>query len=213
VLVLTARTLPGGEGQFFVFGGPKHRRSRTVVAHSSTGVPSPPDEEAIESFERQVLVLQHETEEARRAAEEQAERILQDVRVRTTPTPEVHVEVTTPPPPPEAPPAPEVVPAPPPWKYWFQTDATAEKRAPEAVVADVRGALVDVLANGVRLTGMAADERVTVTVDFVPGGILAASARPEKTLVVTTRARDVEARARGAITPEEFEKRVEVTEY
>jgi len=30
---------------------------------------------------------------------------------------------------------------------------------------------------------------------------------------VTARARDVEARTRGAITPDELKKRVEVTEY
>jgi hypothetical protein len=217
VLVLTPRTLPGEEGEIYVVGGPRHRRSRSVVAHSSTGEPSPADEEAIETFERQVLVLQHETEAARRAAEEQTERILQDVRVRTAPQTapqtEVHVEVATPPAPPEPPAAPEVVAAPPPWKFWFQADATAEKRTPEAVVADVRGALVDALASGVRVPGLPGDERVTVTVDFVPGGIFAASARPEKTLVVTARARDVEARARGALTPEELKKRVEVTEY
>jgi hypothetical protein len=210
VLVLSPRTLPGGEGQFYVFRGPEHRRSRTVVAHSSTVEPSPADEEAIETFERQVLVLQHEAEARRRAAEEQTERILQDVRVRVASEPDVHVDVVAPPAPPEPP---EAVAASPPWKFWFQTDAAAEKRTPEAIVADVRGALVGALAEGVRLSGLSGDERVTVTVDFVPGGIFAASARPEKTLVVTARVRDVAARARGAITAEELKKRLEVTEY
>jgi hypothetical protein len=182
-----------------------------VVPHPPSREPSPEDEEAIETFERQVLVLQHETEEARRAAEEQAERILRDVRVRVAPPQaEVHVEVVTPPAPP---PAPEGVAPPPPWKFWFESDATAEKRTPDAVIADVRGALVDALASGVRVGGLGADERVTVTVDFVPGGLFAASARPERTLVVSARARDVNARARGAITPEELRRRVEVTEY
>ena len=212
VLVLTPRTLPGGEGQIYVFHGPKHRRARAVIAPPSTGAPAPADEEAIETFERQVLVLQHETEEARRAAEEQSERILEDMRVRVASEPEVHVEVAAPPPPPE-PPAPEGVAAPPPWKFWFQTDAAPEKRTPEAVIADVRGALVDALASGVRVSGLPGDERVAVTVDFVPGGIFAAPARPEKTLVVTARARDIEARARGAIPPDELKKRIEVTEY
>jgi hypothetical protein len=82
------------------------------------------------------------------------------------------------------------------------------------VIADVRGAVVDALATGgVRPAGLVGDERVTVTVDFVPGGIFAAQARPERTLVVSVRAKDVDARARGAITPEELRKRVEVTEY
>jgi len=216
VLVLTPRTLPGGEGRIYVFNGPRHRRARTVAAPPAPGEPSPADEEAIESFERQVLVLQHETEAARRAAEEQTERILQDIRLRTGSEPEVHVELPVPPPTPPEPSTPAALrpeAASPPWKFWFQTDAATETRTPEAVIADVRGALVDALAGGVRVSGLPGDERVAVTVDFVPGGIFAASARPEKTVVVTARARDIEARARGAITAEELKKRVEVTEY
>jgi hypothetical protein len=210
VLVLTPRTLPGGEGHIYVLrGGPK-RRLPTVTRHAATGEAEAPDEEAIETFERQVLVLQHETEEARRAAEEQAERLLQDVRVRVA-APEVHLEVVAPPPPepPAAPPA-----APPPWKFWFETGAQEEGRTKEAVIADVRGAVVDALSAGrIRFAGLAGDERVTVTVDFVPGGIFAASVRPEKTLLVSARAKDLDARARGALTPEELGRRVEVVEY
>ncbi len=213
VLVLTPRTLPGGEGRMYVFNGPKHHRPRAVVTHPAAGEPSPADEEAIENFERQVLVLQHETEAARRAAEEQTERILEDVRVRAGSEPEVHVELPMPPPAPPEAPGPETAAAPPPWKFWFQADAATERRTPEAVIADVRGALVDALASSVRVSGLPGDERVAVTVDFVPGGIFAVSARPEKTLVVTARVRDVEARARGAITPDDLKKRIEVSEY
>jgi len=120
-----------------------------------------------------------------------------------TPAPAVAPEAPPPPPPP-----------PPPWKSWFETGAPQEKRTPEAVVADVRGAVIDALAaQGGRLVGLAGDERVTVAVDFVPGGLFAAQARPEKTLVVTARVKDVDARARGAITAEELSRRVEVTEY
>jgi hypothetical protein len=214
VLVLTPRTLPGGEGQIYVMSrGPK-RRLPTVTRHAGTGESAAPDEEAIETFERQVLVLQHETEEARRAAEEQAERLLQDVRVRVA-APEVQVAVV-PPPPPEPPAAPgaEVPATPPPWKFWFETGAPEERRTKEAVIADVRGAVVDALSAGrIRFVGLAGDERVTVTVDFVPGGLFAASARPEKTLLVSARAKDLDARARGALTPEELGRRVEVVEY
>jgi hypothetical protein len=82
------------------------------------------------------------------------------------------------------------------------------------VVADVRAAVIEALTTqGGRLVGLGSDERVTVAVDFVPGGIFAAQARPQKTLVVTARARDVDARARGAITAEELRRRVEVAEY
>ena len=171
------------------------------------------DDEQIQTFERQVLVLQHETEAARRAAEEDMERLVEDVRVRVALPPAVAPpapEAPAPPSPPEAPPPP----SPPPWKFWFETGTPEEKRTPEAVVADVRGAVIDALAaQGGRLVGLAGDERVTVAVDFVPGGIFAAQARPGKTLVVSVRVKDVDARARGAITPEELRRRVEVTEY
>ena len=214
VLVLTPRTLPGDDGQIYVLhsGDPKHRRVRVETRRPGASAASagPGDEEAIETFERQALVLQQETEAARRAAEEEMERIVQDVRVRVAHPSEVHVEVVPAPVPAEAP----LPPAPPPWKFWFETGTPEEKRSPETVIADVRGAVIDVLATGgVRLAGLAGDERVTVTVDFVPGGIFAAPARPERTLVVSVRVKDVDARSRGAITPEELQKRVEVTEY
>jgi len=217
VLVLTPRTLPGGEGQVYVLrgGAPRPHRVRVETRRpgasaASTGTGN---EEAIETFERQVLVLQEETEAARRSAEEEMERLVQDVRVRVAPPSEVHVDVVEPPSAPVPAEAP-LPPAPPPWKFWFETGTPEEKRSPEAVIADVRGAVVDALAtDGVRLAGLGGDERVTVTVDFVPGGIFAAQARPERTLVVSVRVKDVDARSRGAITPEELRKRVEVTEY
>jgi hypothetical protein len=102
----------------------------------------------------------------------------------------------------------------PPWKFWFPTELPQDQRDPAAVVADVRVALVDALAaEGGRLSGLGGDERVTVAVDFVVGGIFVARARPEKTLVVSARVKDVQARARRAISAEELRKRVEVTEY
>jgi hypothetical protein len=231
VLVLTPRMLPGGEGQVYVLRGgpPKHRRVRVESRRRAGSEPSwTVDDEQIETFERQVLVLQHETEAARQAAEEEMERIVEDVRVRVAPPSQVRVEVRTapeaqaPPAPPHAPDAvvppspPEAPapPAPPPWKTWFETRAPEDKRTPEVVVADVRGAVIDALvAQGGRRVGLAGDERITVAVDFVPGGLFAAQARPGKTLVVSARVRDVDARTRGAITPEEFRRRVEVTEY
>ena len=231
VFVLTPRMLPGGEGQIYVLhgGSPVHRRVRVVPRRPATDTAAAEaDDEEIETFEKQVLVLQQETEAARRAAEEEMERIVRDVRVRVASPSEMHVEVQTDPelpeppvaptapsaPTPPAPAVPPLPPSPPPWKFWFENGTPDEKRDPEAVVADVRGAVIDALAtHGVRLAGLGADERVTVTVDFVPGGTFAASARPEKTLVVSARVKDVDARARGAITPEELRKRVEVTEY
>ena len=82
------------------------------------------------------------------------------------------------------------------------------------MIADVRASLVEALtAPADAAAGLAGDERVTVAVDFVPGGLFAANARPGRTLVVSVRARDVAARARGSITVEELRRRVEVNEY
>ncbi len=233
VFVLTPRALPGGGGQLYVVrrGGavPKVQRMRIEARHPvPPDVSDAPEAPEVEALERQVLVLQHETEEVRRAAEEEMDRLMEHVRVRGTSPSEVHVEVVTPADAP-APPPPPLVPAkpgtpgaprapdpppPPPWKYWFETGTPRDERDPATVVGDVRAALVDALATqAVRLDGLAGDERVTVAVDFVGGGVFAAQARPEKTLVLSARVRDLAARARGAIGADELRKRVEVTEY
>jgi hypothetical protein len=225
VLVLTPRALPGGAGQFYVFRGGVPRQRHLRVETRRAGGPeagAAEDEAAIEALERQVLVLQHETEAVRRAAEDEMERIVETVRVRVTPTAEARVPSAAPaetapvspapPAPPGAPVPPEAV-APPPWAHWFGSGAPAEGRTPEAVVAEVRAAVVDALASTTeRLVSLGGDERVTVAVDFVPGGIFAARARPERTLVVSARVRDVQALARGAITADELRRRVEATE-
>jgi hypothetical protein len=205
------------------------------------------DSDGVETFERQVLVLQHETEAARLAAEEEMDRIAQDMRVRIAPpepgelpmpagAPRALPAPPDPPEPPDAPPlaeapvpprAPEApiapaapapvawVAAPPPWKFWFEVGSPAETRAPETVIADVRASLVDTLvaADAATLAGLGADERVTVAVDFVAGGLFVANARPTHTLLVSLRARDVAARVRGSISAEELKRRVEVSEY
>jgi len=213
VFVVAPRTLPGGGGQVYVLHGGAPGRHRVRVETRGNGASETGAGDDVETFERQVLVLQQETEAARRAAEEEMEQLVQDIRVRVAPPSEVHVEVV-PGPGPQEPPAAPPPPAPPPWKFWFGTETLQEKRTPEAVVADVRAALVDALAAaGGRVEGLAGDERVTVAVDFVPGGIFAVQARPGRTLVVSARVKDMEARARGAITAEELRRRVEVAEY
>ncbi len=251
VLVLTPRALPGGEGRFYVIDGrgPKPHRLHgepRPKASGQTVVVKIDDSDGLETFERQVLVLQHETEAARLAAEEEMDRITRDVRVRiappappdapTPPQPEAPVArpAAASPPAPETPqtPAPREAPeapaaplppappvawttTPPPWKFWFEADNAVETRAPEAVIADVRASLVDTLvsADAGALASLSADERVTVAVDFVSGGLFVANARPSHTLLVSLRAKDVAACARGAISPEELRRRVEVSEY
>jgi hypothetical protein len=224
VFVLAPRTLPGGGGQVYVLRGGPPGRHRVQIETGGLGTAG----DDVETFERQVLVLQQETEEARRAAEEEMEQLVRDIRVRVASPAEVHVEVAPGPEPQEAPAAPRapgapsapapvgapLPPAPPPWKEWFGLETAHEKRTPGAVVADVRTALVDALAlQGGRVAGLAGDERVTVAVDFIAGGIFAVQARPGKTLIVSARVKDMEARARGAITAEELRRRIEVAEY
>lgn len=216
VFVLTPRALPGGEGQLYVLRGtPKVSRMRVEARPARPRDAAAPEEQEVETLERQVLVLQHETEAMRRLAEEEMDRLVETVRVRVSPRAaqgEAHVEVVSPPdaPPPPAPPAPPA----PPWRYWFEAGVPQDGRDAAAVVSDVRRALVDALAApGVRLEGLSPDERVSVAVDFVAGGLFAAHARPEKTLVLSARVRDLAALARGAIDGAELRRRVEVTEY
>jgi hypothetical protein len=224
VLVLTPRALPGSQGRVYFLQRTKPRRGKAVTP--PPGAPEAivwtEDEEGVETFERQVLILQHETEAARRAAEEEMDRIVHDVRVRIGPPDAAQPPQAAPAPPaPEAPAAPgqpapprPAVAPPPPWKFWFDPGMPSETRTPEAVIADVRTSVVDALVRpGEAFPGLSGDERVTVTVDFVPGGLFAANARPGRTLVVSVKARDVAARVRGSITVDELRKRVEVSEY
>jgi hypothetical protein len=213
VFVLTPRTLPGFDG-LDALRSRQRIELRRVRSHSGEA----PDE--VGALERQVIVLQQETEQARRAAEEDMERIVHDVRVRLAAPEELHVEVGPAPAPatpdtPRAPaPAEAPLPPPPPWKFWFDEAVPHDTRTPDAVVADVRRVLVEALETDPgRVPGLAPEEFVTVAVDFEPAGLFARRVRPERTLVVRARVRDIEARAKGAIASDELRRRVEVIEY
>ncbi len=249
VFVLTPRALPGGADHLLELLEPQRLKVRRPRPGAEDVAPE------IDALERQVIVLQQETELTRRAAEQEMDRIVQNVRIRLAPPgEEMHVEVHAeklpresgaavavavldpppPPPPPDAPAAPEapaapkaprgavppapaeapLPPPPPPWRYWFEAHSPQDARRPDAVVADVRAALVEALVGQPdRLPGLGPDEFVTVVVDFEAGGLAVSHARPERTLVLRARARDLDARARGAIPPEELRRRLEVSEY
>jgi len=232
VFVLTPRTLPGPDGYDVL--RPRHRvEFRRVRPHPAGEDAAAGAPDAVGALERQVIVLQQETEQARRAAEEDMERIVQDVRVRHAAPGELQLEVRTLDPassPPQAPvpaaapeapraaqppaPAEAPLPPPPPWKFWFDDTVSHDTRTPEAVVADVQRVLVEALESGPgRVPGLGPEEFVTVAVDFEPAGLFAQRARPEKTLVVRARVRDLEARAKGALAAEDLRRRVEVIEY
>jgi hypothetical protein len=232
VFVLTPRVLPGdGRSVLFHLATPRHR------AGPRTQRSEAPDDEGrqgIETLERHVIILQNETEQARRAAEQDMERIVHDVRMRLV-APGETLELASasgdapqaPPPPNTAPASPEAsraesqpvpteapLPPPPPWKYWFESGGTRDERTPQAMVADVRQALIEAFeSHPARVPGLRPEEYVTIAVDFEAPDPFAAHARPERTLVVRARAADIEARARAAIGPDEFRRRLEVIEY
>jgi len=239
LFVLAPRALPG-DNTLFVFkgrGAPPHVLPVPAAAPGpqgwEVGEGDPTWEpERVEEIERQVLVLQHVAEAERRAAEEDMERIVHQVRVRlATPAPPEHPASPAPasaparvqPLPgdaaaPASPgsPSPEELELPetPPWRYWFGTEDSGEPRSPDRVVEEVKGAVIGALeAQAGRVAGLGAEEFVTVAVDFVPGALFASHPRPERTLVVRARQRDLEALAKGALTPTALEKRVEVFEY
>jgi hypothetical protein len=234
VVVLAPRLVPGADVLKVV--RPHHRVRAELRRPGDVVIVEAP--EAIDAIERQVVLLQHESEQARRAAEETQERIVETVRWRLLSPEEVgptHVSVEVAPAspaaaaPPDAPEPPAAVPAPPPppapaeaplaplpppWKYWFNVEGPHETRTPDALVADVRRALVDALATHPgRLAGLGPEESVTVAVDFETADTLVRISRPVRTLVVRARVRDMEARAAGAIAPDEMRRRLEVVEY
>jgi len=224
VFVLTPRALPGAEAAFIVRGkghrpGPGIRIERHIPRHGEGPHWEP---ERVEELERKVLILQHAAEAQRRAAEEDMDRIVEDVRVRVEvkegelapEAPDVTLRVDRPGA--EPPPDPVFVPEmpEPPWKFWFEAEASEEERSPDRVVEDVRSVLIDALdARAGAAVGLSADEFFTVAVDFVPGDFFASHRRPTRTLIVRARQRDLEARAAGKIAPEELRTRVEVIEY
>jgi hypothetical protein len=109
--------------------------------------------------------------------------------------------------------APAAAPAPP-WRFWFETDVSEEERSPERIVGDVRAAVTGALeADGVRLRFLGPEEFVAVAVDFVPAGVFTHDTRPERTLVVRVRKKELEQRRAGAIAPEELRRRIEYVEY
>lgn len=225
VFVLAPRVLPGDKAVFLL-----RRPPNAHAALPAGGSALPGDERAwpperVEEIERQVLILQDVTENERRAAEKDMERIMHDVRVRLASPPDAPAAAPSAPTAPTSPegegatplppPSPDqlALPESPPWKFWFEVQTTGERRSPDRVVADVRAAVIGVLeSTSSRIVGLEPDESLTVAVDFVPG-VFAMPARPSRTLVLRVRQRDLDARARGALTPEDLRGRVEVTEY
>jgi len=222
VFVLTPRALPGERAVFVVRHGPGPAGTGVRVERRVSRGGEPPRElERVEELERRVLILQHTAEAHRRAAEEDMDRMVRDIRVRLDvqapdegATVEEDHDATTVPAAPRDPTLVSEEAGAPPWKFWFEAETGEEERTPDRVVAEVKMAVLAALdSQGEAVAGLAPDDFVTVAIDFVPGGFFTSHQRPTRTLIVRARQRDLAARARGAIPPEELRSRVEVIEY
>jgi hypothetical protein len=118
--------------------------------------------------------------------------------------------VPAPPSAPAAPPAP-APPPPPPWSFWLELDEGAEAADADTIIATVRTAVLGALeAQAGRLARLAPEDSSVVAVDFVPRHPRAGTAR---TVVWRVRNKDLDDRARGRLSPEEFRRRVQISEY
>ncbi len=113
----------------------------------------------------------------------------------------------------ELPEAPPLLPAPP-WQVFFDFGEAEDSRPAEVVVGEVRQALVRALGvQGRRLRGLAPQEAVIVTVDFVAAPSGGFRTDPEKTLVLRVTKKDLDERGAGRLSDEDFRRRVQVSEY
>jgi hypothetical protein len=237
VFVLAPRALPRGGGVFALrarkapAGRTRPQLQASVERGGEQRVVSPEFDELL-AIEQQVLEFQREAEEARQSAELEFERLSRDLHNRLAAPPAsprpagapvvpvapvAGASASSPAPPPSAlglPPGPESSMPPPPWRFWLPTDGPSDDRPPDAIVADVRAAVIATLAGeGARLRGLATDEFVAVAIDFVPVGVFVSEARPARTILIRARKKDLDARQAGKLSAEELQSRVEVSEY
>jgi hypothetical protein len=191
----------------------------------------------LQVMEEQVEAFQREAEAARREAERALEEVARQMRaqleaagteVQPPPSPPAPpstpaaVTPARPPIPAELPPMPAELPMPPagpfpplpPWRSWFSGDEVEDDRTPERVVLDVRSAVTKALeTHGGRVRLLRPDEFVVVAVDFVPPWPMVDQPRPQRTLVVRVRKKDLEDRLAGRLSPDDLQKRIDYEEY
>ena len=169
-------------------------------------------EQALQSFEAEAAAFQRQAEAAQQAAERALADVAREMRARlggAEPGAAAPAMPETLAGPAEAP----LVPAPP-WRFWGEQEPPREERPATKVVGEVREAVTRVLethAGALRILGP--QDVVLVTVDFVPQGGLRLRARPERTLVVRVRKKELEERAAGSLGPEGLRSRIEYLEY
>ena len=122
-------------------------------------------------------------------------------------------EAPSPPAAPEAIQGPEWPPAPP-WEIFFDFGEPQDTRTPEAVIQEVRQAVMGTLAaQGGRLSGVRPEEQVVVAVDFLPSLRTRLRAAPERTLVIRVPKKDLDDLKASRLSSENFLKRVQTSEY
>jgi hypothetical protein len=215
VFILAPRALPE-QGRVFIMRGrlqPGVARLRQEQRRLEREAPSPapqgrtdeaePREQELKTMEEQAEALQRQTERDRQKAEHDFEEFTQEVQIRLGPPP-----APSPPSPGPVPP-----PLPPPWRFWFEPEGPEDTRAPLQVISDVRAAVTSALeGQGPHLRILHPEESVVVAVDFVPGSPFV-MARPQRTLVVRVRKKELDDRAAGRIAAEELHRRIEYVEY
>jgi len=209
-----------------------HQSVHVLIGPDDVPQPEPlPLPELERDFERHVQAMHHQADAFRREAARAAQEAERELRERLgeplLPEPPSAPEVpeASLPPAPAAPAKAPVAPAapappPPPWQFWFEADEPAEVGDPEVTVREVRSAVYGVLeAQGPRLRRLRPEESVVVALDFVDAragasrAALAGASRPQRTLVLRVRKKDIDERVAGRLAAEEFRQRVEVAEY
>jgi hypothetical protein len=163
----------------------------------------------------QILAIQEEAEAFRVAVERARERAERQVRTQLQQGQAAAAPSASAPP--SAADAPAAAgpasPAEPPWRVWMSAPPEAAQ-INQALVDQVREAVIGAMeAHGDQARALGPQESVTAAVDFVGAGPFALRPRVKSTLVVRAAAADVQARAAGRISAEEFRQRVQVRQY
>lgn len=166
-------------------------------------------EREFRELQEQAEAFRVRAEEARQEAELSLRRSLQRTDGTAPPAPPV------PPQTPAAalPEAPDLPPAPP-WQAFFDFGEPEDTRTPDAVIQEVRQAVVRTLAaQAGRLTSVRPEEQVVVAVDFLPWRRTGLRAMPERTLVIRVPKKHLDEVKAGRLSAEEFGRRVQAFEY
>jgi hypothetical protein len=167
--------------------------------------------QALSSLEAEAAAFQREAEAARQAADNALAELAREMRQRLG-----RGTASAEPEPPLAGPGEAPLPTlapPPPWRFWSGLEPPREDRPAAKVVGEVREAVTSVLEmHGIGLRLIGPQEHVLVTVDFVAQGARL-RVRPERTLVVRVRKKELEDRAAGTLDAEALRKRIEYVEY